>query len=248
MKSVIKKTLGLLVMAVALVSCTKDDDNAIDIDTGGGISGALLLIEETVDGQTLHTFEYDALNRMTAFYTNTAGGMHTSTFAYDDSDRLIAVARKNGEEIYLQETYVYGAGDKPVSGVWMHPGDDEETLIQYAYTQNTVTETLLLPDVEEPQINSYTFDNNGNLVTAQIGSIIQEFGDFDDKHSCYTNYPWAWKVGYVNNYQSVKLTGSADHVWEYTYNEAGYPVKATVYDRASKELVETRAYRYKNAN
>src|SRR5690606_24746676 len=100
----------------------------------------------------------------------------------------------------------------------------------------------------EQQVFTYTFDDRGNLITAKIGAAVQEYGDYDDKHTCYTNYPWAWTVGYANNYRSVKMTGAVDQIWTYTYNDAGYPVEAEVYDRASQALVETHEYRYKAAN
>jgi len=44
------------------------------------------------------------------------------------------------------------------------------------------------------------------------------------------------------------MTGAVDQIWTYTYNDAGYPVKAEVYDRASQALVETHEYRYKAAH
>src|SRR5690606_29543516 len=149
----------------------------------------------------------------------------------------------------------YESGERPVSGVWTYIGNGGNVLsvshVQYTYDQNTATETIDVEDVWTI-INSYVFDCEGNAIQHKIGQGIVDYGDFDGKHSVYARHPWSWKTRQINNYQSVKTTAAgmviSDHIYKYTYNDAGYPVKADVYDRATEELVETREYSYKKAN
>lgn len=246
MKMTIRKTLWLLLIAGVFTSCSKNDGGE---DTGPDkeLSGDLLLIEQKKNGQTLSKFEYDERNRATVHYlmTENSGDLHTVTFTYDSRDRLIALERK-ADKVYLRESYTYeGDNDRPTAGVWT---DDSDVVIpiQYTYTENMVTETFFIE--EATQTSTYTFDTRGNLATALIGQALQEYGDFDDKKSTHTSYPWAWKIHYVNNPRSVKIAGVVDQIWEYTYNDAGYPVSAKVYNRESNEVVETHEYRYKKAN
>jgi len=248
MKSILKKTTVLLFLVMTLMSCSKNGDNLID--TGKGLSGSLLLVEEKINGQAAHKFEYDDRNRVSVRHVyGVDGNIYTENFTYDNSDRVTGVVHSGG----LIETYFYDDGDKPTSGVWT---DNTTTkAVQFAYSQNKVTETHVWDD--QSMVYIYTSDNKGNLAIVRTnsggeGESITEFGAYDDKPSCYTNYPWSWKGRYINNYGSVKISGTgmvlADHMLEYTYNDAGYPVKAEVYDRESKELLETREYSYKNAN
>lgn len=242
-------------MAVALIACSKGDDNnnVGNGDGGGDASGILLLMEERVNGQPQLKFEYDERNRVTVRTLYAIdGSIHTENFTYDSNDRLTAVARSGG----LKEAYNYdGSDDVPASGTSI---DDSGTqAIQFTYSQNLVTETHTWED--NMIVFTYAFDNNGNLTsfntnTQGVGTTAIEFGDYDDKRSAYTHHPWSWKIGLVNNYQSVKIssvdngTVFADQILKYTYNNAGYPVKAEVYDRATDELVETREYFYQSAN
>lgn len=250
MNTTFSKNLWLLLIAVVFISCAKNDGGeAINPDTGSdnGLSGELLLVEEKKNGQTLLKFEYDERNRAIVMHITAepSGEIFTTTFTYDDRDRLIAVDRLDGEA-YLHESYTYeGDDDRPAAGAWTG-ADDAVVLVQYAYAENTVIETL--SHEGGTQTFTYTFDAKGNQATALIGPALQEYGDYDDKKSTYTNYPWAWKVNYVNNPGYVKIGTIIDQIWEYTYNEAGYPVSAKVYNRGSEEVVETHEYRYKKAN
>ncbi|PPL00892.1 hypothetical protein [Parapedobacter indicus] len=249
MKTTIRKTLWLLLIAGVFTSCSKNDGGE---DTGpdNELSGDLLLIEQTKNGQTISKFEYDERNRATIHHLmdETSGDLHTVTFTYDDRNRLIAADRMT-DEVYLSESYTYEDDDKPVAGVWTFPdsdGSDVVVPVQYTYTENTVAETVFHEGAA--QTSTYTFDTKGNLATVLIGAALQEYGDYDDKKSTHTNYPWAWKISYANNPRSVKIAGMVDQIWEYTYNDAGYPVSAKVYNRGSDEVAETHEYRYKKAN
>lgn len=251
MKTTIHKTLWMLMIATAFVSCAKNDGDTIDPETDPDeeLSGELLLIEEKVNGQTLFKFEYDDRNRVVLQRITTDGSDVVHLFTYDDQDRLIAVDRKD-DHVFLSESYAYeGADDVPAGGVWTYyeeDGDNHAIPVQYTYTNNTVIETFL--HEETVQTFTFTFDAKGNMTTAQIETGFQEYGDYDDKKSCYTHYPWAWKHGYVNNARSIKTGNIIDQVWEFTYNEAGYPVSANVYNHGSDEVVETHEYRYQPAN
>ncbi len=252
LQTTIGKTFLILLAAVALASCTKDDD----INPDGNESGDLLLVEEKVNGQTLLTYEYDERNRAIVWTQYVNGEIHTiHSFTYDDSDRMIAQERKHNGQVFLKESYSYESGERPVSGVWTYIGNSGNvstvSTVQYTYDQNTVTETVDIEDVGTI-INSYVFDSKGNSIQHKIGQGVVDYGDFDGKSGVYERHPWSWKTLQINNYQSVKTTAAgmviSDHIYKYTYNDAGYPIKAEVYDRATNELIETREYTYKKAN
>ena len=253
MNTAIHKTLWLLLIGATFISCAKNDTGEEDISpvpgSGNELSGELLLIEEKVNGQTLFKFEYDERNRVVLQRITTAGSDIVHSFTYDDRDRLIAVDRKD-DVVFLNESYTYEDNeDRPVGGVWtFHSknGDDNVVPVQYAYAENTVTETVLHQDAV--QTFTYTFNSKGNQLTANFDGALQEYNDYDDKKSCYTHYPWAWKIHYVNNARSVKIAGLIDQIWEFTYNEAGYPQTARVYNRGADEVVETHEYFYERAN
>src|SRR5690606_37981921 len=157
MKTIVQKTIVLFLAAVALSSCTKDDD----INPDGNGNGDLLLVEEKVNGQTLLTYEYDARNRAIVWTQYVNGEIHTiHSFTYDDSDRMIAQERKHNEQDFLKDSYFYESDERPLSGVWTYIGNSGNvstlSTLQYTYDRNPVTETVDIEDVGTI-INSYVF-------------------------------------------------------------------------------------------
>lgn len=238
----------MLWAAAALASCTKDND----INPDDGTSGDFLMVEEKVNGQTVHSFEYDGDNQLTIRRIHAMDGSVAQTqFSYDKGLMIGASHSSGGEHIYTEQ-YTYDSEDKVISGIWNY--NDGAVTIQYNYSGNTVSEIAFNEEGEEISHNSYTFDNSGKNITEIVFAVqgliesTQKYGDYDDKYYRYTAYPWPWKLRSSNNAKSYKLTNALgftlDQIWEYTYNDAGYPVKAEVYDRESKELVETREFSY----
>lgn len=254
-------------MGLTYASCSKDenacDPNDKESPCYSGIPDGndFLLVEEKRNGITELRFEYDDKNKMIVYHIHGANGgvSNSQYFTYNNKNLLMAVEHKTGIKHLYKEEYTYGSGTRPESGVLIY--EDETISLKYDYTQNTTTETATSSEGDIVALNTYTFDDKGNQVriTMTANEILlstQEFGDYDDKHYRFTNYPWIWKLSSVNNAKSYKLTegGPAgavvniNHLWEFTYNDAGYPTKAEVYDRASKTLVETRTFFYKPAN
>src|SRR5690606_16513824 len=132
MKEIIKKTLIGLFAVVVLAGCSKDENANPEENR----TADLLLVAEKLNGQTSFEMEYDKANR----------SVHIQRFTYDENDRLVAHDRRTGGKIYLTESYSYQNDDRPVSGIWTYisdKGDESVSLVQYAYEQNTVTETVL---------------------------------------------------------------------------------------------------------
>lgn len=252
-----------ILLAFSFSSCSKEDDcNPEDSDSpcyiGNSGGNKMLLTEEKVNGQTQLSFEYDGYNRMSVYHISSkdGSGVHTARFTYNDKGLLTAVTHSQaGQHQYLEE-YSYGSGDKPISGLWTFP--DNIVSLQYNYEKNTVTEKSFNTNGEQLGHNTYYFDNKGeNIVKIVIsgeGLVLttHEYGDYDDKYYRFTNYPWNWKSRSGNNPKSYKLTaqGAAgggavlDQIWKYTYNAAGYPVKAEIYNSGSDVIAETRTYNY----
>lgn len=193
MKTTIRKTIVLFLVAFALASCSKDvepcDPNNEESPCYASPSGDMLLLVEEKQADFTYKYTYDERNRMIRWDQTVSDGSGSWNFTYDSNDRLISLDRRDAQgTITSQETYTYGSGDRPVSGtVTFNPGGEGVTgQIQFTYTQNTVVETYGM-DGEIGNIFTYTFNSQGNLVSehAQYGdgslSFLGEFGDYDDK-------------------------------------------------------------------
>lgn len=267
MRTIIRKTIGLLFIAVSLTSCSKNDDCDPNDENslcyvGIGHGETLLLTEEKTNGRTEMRFEYNDRNQVVVRYVHGVdGNIVREDFTYN-GDKIIKVERKSNNQLVMTEEYFYANGDRPTTGVFKNNKGEPIANIVYAYSGNNITETSFNMEGEQTGVNAYTHDKTGkNIIKAvtSMQSIILftlEYGDYDDNPCRYTNYPWAWKVGSVNNARSYLLTSQGPQGavstksdrWEYTYNSPGYPQKAEVYDKESNTLVETREYTYKKAN
>lgn len=274
MKTMILQAVWLLFVATAFTSCAKDDDCDPTDEEGpcyvGPSGGAdlLLLIEQKINGKTVARYEYDDQNRMTRNYPYGADGANNTTIAYTyNADGLLAITNFTNQagENFIREAYSYGDGDTPVSMVQTQPSRSDDTPIdwQFTYSNNRLVSETAIPRDDDALIitMTYTHDSKGNLVSWEQTAegewlTTLEFGDFDNqpfiaKHG----NPYFWKAGNsnANNPRAEKTTSQAtsankDLVITYTYNRAGYPTKADVYNRGSDVVVETREYSYKKAN
>ncbi|SFS89612.1 hypothetical protein [Sphingobacterium wenxiniae] len=263
MKTIIKKTIWLFFITIVVTSCSKDkeycDPNDEESPCYAGPSAVspgdkLLLVEWKVNGKIIETYQYNTQNLLTDVRNPETGGGFDLT--RDNTGKLIRLDHlAAGGNVHLREEYSYGGtGDKPVSGILYSPNDNNDPLtIRYTYSQNTVTQTFIDEDDGGTVTNTYTFDNKGNLINANLvttGSIIEN-GNYDDKNGNLASQPWPWKFSAVNNPQAIKTTSPGwvtDQIYKYTYNQAGYPMKAEVYNRGSDVAVQTHEYFYKKAN
>lgn len=263
MKKTLNKIAWLCCAVIALTSCSKDDDCDANDERSACYVGLadreqLLLTEERVNGRTELTFEYDERNRLSVYqiHSKDGSGVHTARFSYNSKDLMTGVVHSNSNGTQYREDYVYGSGDRPISGTWTFP--DYISTIQYSYNKNTTTETVFSSKGELLAVNTYEFDEKGeNIQTiviagAEVWQSTQKYGDYDDKHYRFTNYPWRWKTNSMNNAESHTLISNGpggtavvlDQIWKYTYNQAGYPIKADLYNRGNDEIVEIREYSY----
>lgn len=264
--------LWLFFIAVTFGSCSKDGDNCDPTDKESpcyaGPSGngeKLLFVESKINGTVRSTHEYDDRNRATIVYTYGPDGVleltttYTYTNASGDFPAVIKGEAKKGD--IAVEDYTFGSDGRPVSMVQTVSTDSDQVPIdhQYSYSKNKMMETII-PREESPGIyvNTYTYDDNGNLLSIEFtlnGQFVStvEQGNFDDKIAVgFYGNPHAWKFPGANNHQTLKATSSilgvvTDQIWEYTYNNDGYPITAEVFDNGSDVLVESHTYRYKPA-
>ncbi|TDQ82838.1 hypothetical protein [Sphingobacterium yanglingense] len=266
MKTMINKTIWLLFIAVALVSCSKDDDCDPEDENspcyaGVGSGDRLLLTEEKTNGKTEMRFEYNAKNQVVVRHIyGIDGTVVTENFTYN-GNKMIKIERKSGGQSTMTEEYTYGSGDKPTSGVLKNGKNETIATMTYNYSGRNVTETSFDTEGNQVNISTYTSDEKGNPIKWETVGAYNSFtmthilGDYDDKPYRYTSYPWAWKLSSVNNARSYSLTTSGvgggtttNDNWVFSYNTAGYPVKAEVYDKNTKVLKETRVFTYKKAS
>ena len=261
----------VLIAAVSLTSCAKDDNTGID-DNGndtspgntGGTPGAVLLVTESrMNGELLSRLEYNNDNQLMAIHAYTNGTqIGTTEHIYDNRGRIAKVVTSaTGHDILTSEEYTYnGDSDKPVSAISTAnmQGQQVTSETSYHYSENQMTETIVsslpIPEVEL----AYTYGDNGELLTQKTSEdgvwvSTVEFGDYDDKNSpAMTGNAFEWRTPARHNYRSMKTTGpegiTDDRVYRHTYNAAGYPVKTEVSNRGEEEVLFTLEYTYKQAN
>lgn len=261
----------ILIAAVALTSCAKDDNTGIDDNgnsTGPGDSGstpgAVLLVTETrLNGELTSRMEYNNNNQLTTIigYIN---GVHASTseHVYDNLGRIAKVVTDvTGQNILTSEEYTYeGNSEKPVSAasVVSYPDMTVTSDTYFTYAENQMTEIVIsslpIPEVEFV----YTYGDNGELLTQKTSEdgvwvSTVEFGDYDDKNSpAMTGNAFEWRTPARHNHRSMKTTSpdgvTEDRIYRYTYNDAGYPVKTEVSNRGEEKVLLTFEYTYKKAN
>ncbi|MBL1407618.1 hypothetical protein [Sphingobacterium faecale] len=267
MKTTTFKMLWLCFIAIALVACSKkedcdpEDENSLCY-AGLPAGSNLLLLEEKANGRTEMRFEYNDQNNVVVRYVHGVdGSMTIENFTYN-GDKLTKVERRSDGRLVMSEEYFYNVGNRPSTGLQKNNKGEIENNIVYNYLGDRVTETFFNREGEQVGVNTYIFDSTGKNIIKQVSNIHNmnlftlEYADYDDKPCRYTNYPWAWKVGSVNNAQFYSLTtngvgdanSTKNDVWKYTYNNAGYPTKAEVYEKGSGTLLETRTFTYKRAN
>ena len=261
----------ILIAAVALASCAKDDNTGID-DNGndtnpgntGGTPGSVLLVTESrMNGELVSRLEYNSDNQLMAIHAYSSGTqIGTTEHIYDNRGRIAKVVTEvTGQDVLTSEEYTYnGDSDKPVSSVSTvnMQGQQVITETSYSYSENKMTETVVssLPIPETQFV--YTYSSNGNLLTQERyedGTWVStvEYGDYDDKKSpAMTGNAFEWKTPARNNHRSLKTIEpegvTEDRIYRYTYNDAEYPVKIEVLDRGKEEVLLTLEYTYKQAN
>ena len=278
MKTIIQKTLWLLLIAAAASSCAKEKDpcNPNDRESPcysghpdtGPSSGNLLLTEQKLNGVTIAKYEYNDQNQLITEHLFDEEGADAGSISYTyNASGLLSVANHSipGLGNFRRETYTYADGNKPVSMIQTSPDDPNIPAMNFQYTYENdrlVSETGISTGEDKTVITmNYTYDSNGNLIMwEQFANntlhTTLEYGDYDNQKaiSMYGN-PYFWKAlnSNVNNPRAEKVTSQTttvnrDLTVTFSYNGSGYPVKAEAYDRASKALVETRECVYKSAN
>lgn len=266
MKTKMLKVVCICLITLASTSCSKNNDCDPEDEDSPCYAGPFgnskqLLIEEKTNGKTEMRFEYNDRNLVSVrFVHGVDGNVTREDFTYN-GDIPIKVERRSNGQLVMSEEYLYDNSKKPTSAIQKNNKGENLSNIRYTYSGNNVTEALFDREGKSIGVNTYTFDNTGKNIIKQvlnlqnISLVTIEYSDYDEKPCRYTNYPWAWKVGSVNNARSQSLTSQVEggvvatrnDRWKYTYNASGYPVKAEVYDKKTDALIEIREFTYRPA-
>jgi hypothetical protein len=230
-----------LEVAVMIASCKKETKRDV------------FLLEEMTEGNWRDAFEYDNQDRLTKYIRQMTGQPeYVRTYTYNATGDLVEekgsdykiTFSKNGNTItYIKENQ-YGSENGEielnVQGFpvkWTFEGVSEEEWYKSTNTyiwqngNNTTTES-----VEEWEEDGVKVSNAGTSTYR-----------YDDKKSPFyhcksPNWVLWWTVGYfVNNLTSETwANGITTITYEYTYNDAGFPVT-----RKRSNYSQTATYTYK---
>ncbi len=236
---------GVLLLALGILSCDKNDDSHTE-----GSDAKFLLTEHWINGNIAGKFEYDNQNRRIR-YNNGTGMIE---YSYNAKGFLAATVYKEQGMLTHREDYTYGTDNKPVSMTISNPNDEDfiESDVSYTYSENKIVETHTpRENGGSVTINSYQFNGEGNLVelTTQIGAYesVTTWSEYDKKvGAALHGDPYYWKNSKNNALKFNVFSGtfSLEQKWEYTYNNNGYPVKAFVYNNGSDEIAEEHIFTY----
>ncbi|NGM64916.1 hypothetical protein [Sphingobacterium sp. SGR-19] len=265
-----KLLFALLSISLLWTSCSKGKEDCDPDDEESpcylivGVGDKLLMTELKVNGKINSRYEYDQQNRAIVMHVYDNDGTSSPIKFYYGGDNIVKVEYLSGGELVMTEEYIYGSGDKPTSGVLKDRDGKTDVRIEFTYTKNEVRETSFDMEGNMADYHIYRFDDKGNPTTSIINAsgnmgftTTLTHGDYDDHPTVMTHRLWHWKIGAVNNARSfssiTQMTGggtinSVDQIWKFTYNAAGYPMKAEAYDRQTDVLMETQTYTYIKAN
>ena len=173
-------------------------------------------------------YEYDSLNNLTSLVEIINGVEHSTTYTYDDDNRVSEIDTDATTIIYTYDEY--GRVTKKEMGIYSY---------EYTYATNgdgAPTGQILWHDFYKngnitPWGYSYTYDDNGNILTARdaVWSITYAYDSANQL--IYEHNPWVSRI------------------WEWTYDDAGNITSRKEYARtngAKGDLLDTVVYTYDN--
>ncbi len=235
MKS-IKCYLSIGLIAILLLSCSKDDD--------GGSQPTQTLLSKSITSSQTTTYVYDDSNRAISFDVVASNPInnYSGSYTYNSSGQLTDVLYDNASseddikseyfynssgQITKIENYLVSGGiatlDSKSEAIYTTPGK-----VSVYQTESGGTPYLYV---------EYFLDANGNTTSQRSYSpegfliVTTDNSDFDDKHASSLSLPKTNFVRNVNNYRTVTVTtfGGTPSVgtYVYEYNDEGYPTQRT---------------------
>ena len=234
----------LAIGALALNSCSSDDDN-------GGSSGVVLVkqtVETDGDGDT---FTSTATYNGTKIKKITADGGITIDFTYT-GDNITKAEYKFGGILYQTDLYTYGSNGKLATYVRLEHQDDLGSKEVYVHNGNgSVSITAYSGDL----VSQTTLDGTATvtfLANGEVGSITSTYSDdhtytYDTKNHPFKNVTGYSKISWVDTEASGMMhniihdDSSFDTTTTYTYNAGDYPTSAVEMSGAG-EITTTFTY------
>ena len=241
-----------------------DNNGALAVvsDTGSGITTTyfydftdrLMKYTEKIGNSFSHVvgYEYDNINNLTALVETINGTSYTTSYAYDDDNRVISVANADVNEEYNYDEFGR-LKDKTTKR-----GTSNVLTETLAYRDITVTtdngtvntttgqvskleiNTANTTSVEDDIVFEYTYDANGNILTAKTTTITN--GTTVEKTTKYT-YDKANQLIREDNQ-------AANKTWTWTYDNAGNILSRKTYAYTTGTLgsaTATDTYTYGNS-
>ena len=220
-----KKTLLLLAITFAIISCNKPAEVR-------PIHKNLLLKINDINNALIFNFEYDSQNRLVNMARNSNAYNPTLDliFTYNTNGTLNEFFSRNTDKknrmIYNQDGTLKGKEE------YESYGGKESVINKYTYTYSNgkVTENYVQPATSAGWKQIYSYDSKNNLTEIQVYSKIDAanpngtdsgkiyYGNYDSKNHYYSNMPAAFYFPnkYTNNYGYVQY-GETNGKYKFTY-------------------------------
>lgn len=247
-----KMVIALFLGIFTIAACSKDSSIG-----GDSKSNELLLSEISVDDVIIQRLEYDDKNLVTkqVLYDN-SNITGTRIYTYNNNNLPIRIVFDftNGDGVV--EEYEYSNDGKPISGT-MTIGGKLAWTMSFKQEKNQLIHTNISSE-SDVYINTYTFDDRGNLLKMDIlqnsvAAGVNEWSDYDDKKGVAGSIGDAVFMLFSSPNNPTKARHSfLDQVIEYdlvyTYNDEGYPTIMNRYNKGTKDLVDITKYKYISAH
>ena len=120
-------------------------------------------------------YTYDSINNLTALVENINGTEHTTSYTYDDDNRVASVTTDG-----LTVTYTYDGFGRVTQKVTTNAQGATVKTESYTFTEvdgalSTQIATHTLTIGATSVTTAYTYDKNGNILTAQTGNKTKSY-------------------------------------------------------------------------
>lgn len=243
-----KMMIALCIGIFTIAACSKKNGPG-----GPSDSNTLLLSEIIVGDAVIQRLEYNDKNLVTKqiLYSDSKH-VGTRTYTYNSANLPVRIVNNINNTDPIIEDYIYDSKGIIQTGT-LTTGDDGWSMT-FKKEKNSLIHTSISSDGELININTYTFDDKGNLLKMEftnngVSAGVNEWFGYDNKKGVAGSIGDAVFMLFSSPNNPTKsrhsyLNTVIEYDYQFTYNDAGYPTIMTRYKKDTKEIVDITNYKY----